>query len=244
MITIDPRVGSVDLCTELQAMGVAIKSEMLEFGDAAFEGNGPQGRVSVGIERKRIGDLLNSIRSKRFSGHQLPGLVHSYDYAWLFVEGSYRPNPQTAVLEHPRGGTWEEIHYGKGRGYMYAELDKWLTSIQVRTPVMVRRSFNRYETAIMIVDLYEWFQKAWDDHHAHVGVYNHNESVMPLKVPLARRVACQLEKIGWEKSALVSRAFPTVLDMAIATEQEWANIPGIGKVLSKRIVAELQGKPK
>ena len=60
---------------------------------------------------------------------------------------------------------------------------------------------------------------------------------------LVRRVAAQLEGIGWEKSAAVATRFATVLDMVVATEKEWQAVPGVGKTLAARAVQQLtQGR--
>jgi ERCC4-type nuclease len=63
-----------------------------------------------------------------------------------------------------------------------------------------------------------------------------------LKPSLVRRVATQLEGIGWEKSAAVAAKFSSVLDMIVATEAEWQTIPGIGKGLAARAVRQLLGR--
>ena len=61
----------------------------MDYGDAMVTGNGPCGQVDIGIERKRIGDLVNSITTGRLSGHQLPGLLAQYYKVYIIVEGMY-----------------------------------------------------------------------------------------------------------------------------------------------------------
>jgi ERCC4-type nuclease len=76
------------------------KIERMQFGDFSWLGNGPDGAPwSIGVERKTIGDMIQSITSDRFSGHQLPGLLNTYNAVYVLVEGLYRPDQRTGVLE-------------------------------------------------------------------------------------------------------------------------------------------------
>jgi ERCC4-type nuclease len=55
-------------------------------------------------------------------------------------------------------------------------------------------------------------------------------------------MAAQLTGIGWEKSGAISHKFGSVREMANAEEKDWVEIPGVGKKLSRRIVAALKGE--
>ena len=73
MILIDPREGSKDLLP-LMPLGLAHLSA-LPYTDACWNGLGPGGAaVIVGVERKRVGDMLACLKDGRFVGHQLPGM--------------------------------------------------------------------------------------------------------------------------------------------------------------------------
>ena len=52
---------------------------------------------------------------------------------------------------------------------------------------------------------------------------------------LLRRVAKELPGIGWERSLLVESHWKSIRDMVNATPEEWTQIDGIGKGISKRI---------
>ena len=110
MILVDPRAGSRELIPLLEAYGsprripVQLAAEEMPAGDFLFEGNGPYGRVRVGVERKTIPDLINSRDQGRLMGTgKSPGQVHKmmeqFDYSWLLVEGIWRGNPETGLLE-------------------------------------------------------------------------------------------------------------------------------------------------
>jgi DNA integrity scanning protein DisA with diadenylate cyclase activity len=54
----------------------------------------------------------------------------------------------------------------------------------------------------------------------------------PGKPSLLRRIAIELPNIGYERVAIVEK-FGTVRRMFEATEEEWRNLEGIGKVTAK-----------
>lgn len=260
MILLDPREGSVDLFAHLEALGLNVKLQTLESADVAFTGNGPQGEgcAWIGVERKRVRDMLGSIRSGRFSGHQLPNLVHQYDFPFLLIEGSWRPSEDDeGLLEE--GWPSRPVVIGKSR-FLYREFSRFQFTIQVAAQVPVLRSSSRHETAHLIRDLWVWFnQKSWSEHRAHMA-FNLTSDIGHIEKPgLVRRVAKELPGIGWEKSHLVEDEFGTVLEMAQSwvadDERRWASIhgelkpdgrrrPGIGKVIAKRVMAAIRGELK
>src|ERR1035437_3942143 len=128
MILVDRRVGSNDLLAPLKAAGFDAQLVELAFGDIAFEGKGLNGTpLNVGVELKRLGDLVSSLRTGRLAGHQLPGLLRTYDYAWLLVEGQWRANAAGQVTTQKRSRLWTVIP-----GKMTAsELDKQLLTLEL-----------------------------------------------------------------------------------------------------------------
>ena len=90
MILIDDRMGSKELLPLFRPYDVTVELSHLEYADIAFFGNGPTGPELVGIERKTLHDLVNSMRSRRLSGYQLPGLMAAYAWVYIVVEGVWR----------------------------------------------------------------------------------------------------------------------------------------------------------
>lgn len=253
MIIVDPRVGSGDLTPLLSSLGCPAETQHLDFGDAMFLGSGQDGApVPVGIEVKRLDDVLQCITSGRFVGHQLPGLLRTYEHTWLVVEGVYRANPVDGTLETRNGKGWNACGHGK-QTWMYRSLDKWLTKLEVKAGVHVRRTGNRDETARTIAALYHWWQE-YDDHQLD-DLDRSNQIALAQKVAgegtgiwlgertgptLLRRVAAELPGIGIEKSGMVAGHFSNVTEMVMADEAEWRKLPLIGKKTAARIVKELQ----
>src|SRR5689334_15702242 len=111
MLLVDPRIGSRDLLLPLQRFGVPaeLSPVNMDAGDFAFVGRGVNdAALTVGIELKETVDLVQSLRSGRFAGHQLPGLLRTYDRAWLLTEGMWRVG-ESGLLEVWRYGGWSTV---------------------------------------------------------------------------------------------------------------------------------------
>lgn len=226
----------------LVKLGIPLEVRRLEYGDYAFEGHGAKGACMVGVERKKIRDLLASMQSDRFGGHQAPGMVNAYEYRFLALEGIVRSHPETGVLEEARRDRgWFPVRTSTS-SWMHRTLDNYLTSVMLQFGMHVKQTANPRETAQMLKNLYWYFQKGWGEHRSAKVIYGGQTTVSAHKPGLVRRVATQLAGIGWEKSAHVSLKFRSVVEMALALPEEWRSIPGIGAVLSERIVKALNGE--
>jgi ERCC4-type nuclease len=249
MILIDRLQGSNDLLSEVLALGVKASLESLPAGDAQFEGNGPDGRCLIGVERKKLyPDLLNCMQGGRLTGSQIPRMIKAgCEWNWLIVEGLYRPNSVNGQLEQwvINLRSWKPVRLGT-RGFMYREVDNFLNTIEMKTRVRIKRSGSRSETARIIVDLYHWWNdKEWEEHRSHQPFWN-GDQVQIWDPPFTRRLAKELKGIGWEKSKAVSEYFggdaAVLLDFMLkAGVKEWAQIPGIGDAIAKKIVLEIHG---
>ncbi len=243
MITVDDRKGSGEVAPILRGLGVPVKVERMESADFAFEGQGPRGSCMIGVERKRVRELLKDLEEGRFEGEQLHKMLQAYqDQSWLVVEGVWRPNPQSGVLEEGTHGGWREVLLGS-RGFAFCQLDNYLTSLQSRVHLRIKYTGAIEETAHVVKGMWQWYRKPWSQHRTGLVIY---ESPAPtalwIKPNLVRKMANQLEGIGWEKSGAVAAKFATVLDMVTASEREWQTIPGIGKGLAEKAVRQLWGK--
>lgn len=237
MILLDPRAGSQNYLAPLRALGAPVESVQMDFGDAAFFAS----RRAVGVELKKFDDLLQCVTSGRFSGHQLPGLARTYDDVWLIVEGLWRPNPEDGVLE-TRGWDAQKkrpdwVPAGKGkRRWMYRDFDNFLTTQEVRGGVRIKRTTSEDETARVVYGLYAWYQDV-DGHRSHLALNRAGrDAAIFVKPTLARRVAAELPGIGFDRSADIAAAFPTIRQMIAATEKQWVKVDGVGKKLAKGIV--------
>lgn len=249
MITIDDRENpgenpSLDLQPLIEAAGARTKLDHLPFGDYSFTGNGPlgPGLALIGVERKRIKDLLSSMRTGRLHGHQLPGMLAYYDYCYLIVEGIVRRNPDNGLLEMgTSGGQWREVVLGSSR-FMWEQFDHFLCTTE-HTPVKVRRTSGARESAETIVSLFHyWNGKLWSEHKSCKVIYTPPDPVIASgELPLVRRWAKELHGVGYEKCLAVEEKFGTSRVMACAPVSEWLKIPGIGEIIAERAVREICG---
>lgn len=236
MILIDDRVGSAELAPFVSSPKLVCR---LDYADFAFTGNGPDGGVEIGIERKGLMDLLQSMVSGRLVGHQLIGMKQNYDWSYLLVEGMWRPDKQTGVLmRFGSRGRWIAATQG-ARRFMARDIYSFLQSIQILCGVVVIQTANRAETGKWLDSAFGWWQKGWGKHKAHLQ-WNKPKVYASLQKPnLVTRMAAQLEGIGWDKARKIGEEFVSVDGFVNGDENDFKEIDGIGPKLAKSIVEQL-----
>jgi ERCC4-type nuclease len=253
-ILLDRRKGSGELQGLFSQHGATVRLSDLDAGDIAFEGLGPSGLCLIGIERKALADMLDSIQNGRYSGIQLPKLLRDYDYRYLFVEGVWRSGPDglLEVLSGARAewAKWMPLKRGRARTPLHSALDNWLSSQELRTPVKVKRTCSPEDTVATVLNLWHlWNDEVWAAHHSHLSFYEPEpqDGYGHIYRPgLVRRVAKELEGVGWKRSSLVAGKFRSVREMALADVRDWVikgtkAVSGIGPKLAKSIHDELGG---
>jgi ERCC4-type nuclease len=258
MIHIDDRTGSAELLPLFLSHRTHPPASIrrLPAADFAFSGNGPRDLpVMVGIERKTITDMLNSIRTGRFSGEQLPKLLDYYEFSFLLLEGVFRIDRQSGMLIQWRNKQWTNIMLGK-QSFLGLELQSFLTSIELQTPVRVHYSSDQHETVDTVLALQHYFSKPWSKHHAHIALHIPQDTATIGKASSVRRFANVLKGVGWERSAAVDISFKSIDDLVnvgiTLTDEQIAQgrrdgpkiiakMDGFGKVLSQRVYDEMHG---
>jgi ERCC4-type nuclease len=226
------------LVAALARIGVRATLGRLQFGDAAWEGNGPTGSVKVGMELKTLEGLLTDRVTGRFAGHQVPGMQAEYQYRYLVVEGPGRP-ASDGLIEVPLGpGRWA----APPSAMMYIDFLEYLNTVAVQGGFQVVRTGSKLETAYVIAAEYKWWSKPWDSHRS-LKVFNEaNTGTVLLTDPsLLRLWAKDLPKVGWERSEAVERKFKSPLAMAQASVEEWQSVPGIGEGISWLVWRAIRG---
>jgi ERCC4-type nuclease len=249
-VTIDPRAGSAQLAPLLRHRGIPVELSTLQFGDCAMIGAGPGGSpVSTGIEVKRLADLTACIQDSRFSGHQLPGMIQSYDQSWLLVIGIFRARARDGVLEYQvddRRGYWRDTSHGRRRSLLWHDLRMFLFTMEIKAGIRVAIVDDYQQAALWIACLYSWWQRGWDDHTSHLQVYDGMRSdlfdrALLSRPSVTRMIAAQLPNVGRTKSAAVAARFKSVKEMVEASEKDWAGIDGIGKNIAHKVWVALRG---
>jgi len=232
MIYVDDRIGSVHYAKALHPSSI----ERLEYGDLCFEA--ANGNL-IGIEVKKIGDCVNSLLSGRFADGQLPGMLGLYDCSYFLVEGYYRCDPESGLVQGWQGKTWRDIQSGKQR-LTWAALDSWLTSMEALGGLRVRRTVSERETVATVQSLYHWWQR---EDHKSLKVFNTAADAAAIERPgVLRRMAAEFSLVGWQRSAAVARHFGTVRNMVNAPISEWLEIDGIGKGIATKVQEELDAQ--
>ena len=178
MLAVDYRAGSKELIKPLQAvLGADLVEETdLKFGDVAFTGKGAGGApLDIGIEYKKLGEMVTSIRDGRFSGHQLPGMLGKrgmYNHGWLLIEGEWRVDTDgymtTLQFRLGKRPEWKRMP----GGMRAAEYEKHLLTYALCGGVHVRTSRDRDDSVRVIIDLYRWWtDTALDSHTSHLAVH-------------------------------------------------------------------------
>ncbi len=236
-VRLDDRIGSVELGPLFQPYGIEPLVTRLEYGDCDFHGNGPRGGCVICVERKRINDLVDCIQSKRLAGHQLPGMSRQYDYGYLVVEGAWRP-AANGQLEIGHGGRWSSSYAGQ---INYRQVDNYLSTLEVCSGMIYRRTYDPLETVAVIVDLMRWWSKPWGDHHSHDVKYqpgdegHHLRLVRPSQVELVARTLPGLDR----KAKRVAKHFKSVTAMVLADKAAWCRVDGVGPTGAAKIMEAL-----
>ena len=254
---VDPAIGSREFLRPLVRLGCPAILKHRHCADFTFYGNGPQGRVNVGIERKRVSEITSAIGGdKRFIGRQLPRMLSAYpEFPILIVEGIVRPDVDGTlltgkVIEQRRGHTIPSKHpivvfyddrYSRAT---YERYHKFLATVRLKARLIVIPTVDEIDTAFVVHALYRWFQKDWD---AHKSVYRVDEQPADSAIlderTFRRQTFAQWPGVGWKRSARVSRYFKSIAEGAMATEEEWMHALGVkaGRKLARTLVRTLQG---
>ena len=221
VILVDDRVGSKHLTRPLRLMGLPTTVTRLEFGDAAFSGHGPAGPVAVGIELKTLDDLIGSLTSKRFQAHQLPGMLQSYQWPCLIVQGEYR--------EAADGLIEKGVQYGHRMNWFrhpspmtYQRLEGTLLTLTFATGFRVFNTRDEISTARLVAHLYRWWSKPWSGHQSHKVMAQAEGTGAVLTDPWFNRarhfselVALQVPGLGQKRATAAARHFGSVRAMGL-----------------------------
>ena len=244
MLLVDRRAGSKELVKPLRKKGLEVVETELQFGDLAFIGKGEGGAdVHIGLEYKRLSDLVSSMRTGRLEGHQLLGMRGAgpdefplYDFAYLLVEGDVLYDGRGVLLERkvrrsrtelvPMHGTMNVAEFKKRLHVLH--LRGGLNTIYART---FEQSVDELEILYRV-----WTDKALDEHSSHLAIYN-----APPLLPISqcRKTLSSLPGLGFARSAGAQRAFGSVRNAICASVADWANVDMDGRRLGEAAAVKI-----
>lgn len=254
MIQVDKAIGSGRdksggelLQPIIRRLGIPCETAQLAYGDACFEGNGPDGIITVGVERKTLHDMLQCVEDSRYSAHQLPGMLKLYSKSFLILEGLWERGTPGSTLDgvliqgFNHGSSWGPLRtVGGGRTTLYSKLYRYLMSVSL-AGVIITYSNDLVQTACQIVEIQQYFQKKWRDHTALRECQKLAIPSLAGKPSLCKRWANELTDVGVVHGEDAERLFRSARKLANAGEQEWMSIPGIGVRTARQIVREING---
>lgn len=228
MLLVDPAVGSNDLVEPLRALGLDVQASPID-ADIAFEGRGIGGTpVTIGVEYKKLHELVQALRTERLQGHQLIKM-QAFDFRWLLIEGE-------VLLE----GGYLARRVGRNRlkrleGSMtYHELTRRLLTMQIAAGLQWVIVDDREQTLKFIETLYRtWTDVDQDAHKSHIAIY---EPAPLIPVSQFRRTVATLPGVGLTLSQRVEDYFPHLREAFSAAPAVWAQIDGIGTKTATKIV--------
>jgi ERCC4-type nuclease len=222
LILVDSAVGSKDLVEPLRALGLPVEPASID-ADIAFEGRGIKGAtVCIGVEYKKLGELVGSLRSERLQGHQLLKMQNGFDFRWLLIQGEIltldngmlarRTSP---TLRAPLGGSMTLM-----------ELYKRLITLQICGGLIPVFTETRAQSLAFIHALYRtWTDTDLDKHKSHIAIY---EPAPLVPISQFRRTVATLPGIGLELSGRVEAQFSCLEEAFTAPVSTWTQVDGVG----------------
>lgn len=190
-----------------QEPGLKFFIDKLEYGDYLFLFDS----FKLGIERKEVGDLLNSLAADRLRP-QLAGLLTTVNTPYLLIEGALSQSPDGHIIAGGRETQWRA-----------SALHAFLYSIQEQH---IRLALVPSQKALpeRLMGLYRYY--ANPDHH---DLTNDRYGVLHFRSNPSVEMLSQVPGIGYDTARKLLKTFGTVADVGAASVEELQKAPGIGK---------------
>lgn len=199
----------------------------------------------VGVELKTSRDIINSLRSGRLHGHQVPGLVQMYEgRAWLLTEGIWREG---------RNGDWE-VYLGSwqtfsagSRTIEMKNIEAWILSTVTFGGLMYWHCPLQTDTARFIAALdHLWCDKMYDQHKTYDVIYRKPPDRATFTEPSDFvKMVSVIDKVGWEKARAIETHFGGDFDaLMAASAKDLQTVEGVGKTIAENVLTTLHSKKR
>lgn len=222
----------------IKRLGVPCEIATLQYGDACMEGNGKDGKVVIGVERKTLPDMLQCIDDSRYSAHQRPGMASMYAVSILMIEGIWWSD-ENGILMEWAGREARPCKY-RSQPVMYSKLYRYLISISL-SGVIITYSRNMTHTAYNIVETFHYFSKPWSGHTSLLQPQKFAIPDMREKPSLVKRWAHDLDGVGIVHADEAERMFRTGQVLGNSEESDWLKLKGIGIKTAQSIIKQIRG---
>lgn len=239
MLLVDYREGSSDLLAPLQRMGLPAAMGDIP-ADLAWEGRGEKGApVLVGVEFKKLAELVQSLRTERLQGHQLLKMRDNFQFCYLLIEGELHYDKTGRLLKRAGRRSFRPIPGGMA----VSELFKRLFVLHLCGGLNVVCTRSRADSLQSLAALYRtWTDCDLDQHKSHIAIYQ-----APGLVPISefRGIMTRIDGIGAKASLAIEKHFKANVRAAVnAPRTEWLKIDGIGDKLATHIIDVMEGRAK
>lgn len=244
-VRVDSRIGSKEMLPRLVKLGLPAELATLPFGDAAFLGEGPDGPLRIGVERKTLRDFLSSMHTGRLSGHQVPGMSATFARSYLILEARAKEDKESgALLEWSgRTGEWQIVRLA-GRVWPASAITRYLLSLEEFAGFRICRTHDLAGTCQVVRDLWKWWGRPYDGHDSHQAKTQTPNAVGSIlrRPPLVARMACELPGVGQKRALAAAQVFNTPLEMVTASVESWLTVEGVGAASALKAVEANQGR--
>lgn len=238
MLLLADDVGSRDLEPKLKKLGLPVELTALPSADIAFTGKGDGGvPFDIGIEYKKLPELIQSMRTGRLQDPQVRKMRKAYDANFLIIVGELLYDADGRLLKRAGARHFRPMQGGMALGELLRRVFV-LHACHGLTPIWCRIETDALRQVEAVYRT--WTDKARDQHTSHTGIYR-----APALVEISefRRFITAIEGIGVRTSLDIDRHFRGSLRAAIAADEaEWRRIPGIGPKLASHIIDVFEGR--
>lgn len=216
MIDVDSAVGSADLVDLLCAAGLPARLAHMESADVAFVS---KGGLRIGIEVKKIGELVTSLQTERLQGHQLLKMVKHYDRRYMIVEGDFTHD------KRGRGVIRGRFLITRGIPNAMA-LEQRLFNLQTRAGLIIRNVWERADTVRVIGAWYRyWTEKDLEAHTSHLALYAPDfDARLGEEVSTLRDMVARIPGVGFEMSQAIEEYYGGLRRLLDSNIEELAEI--------------------
>ena len=233
-----PKDDSLDLKPHFGDLGVSVAIRP----DFLFTGKWVDGRlITICGERKKPADMCGSMADGSMANKIRLGVEEGNRFQFLVVEGLVRRGRDNGLLEVRRGRDWTPLI----PNIDYYRFQSFLLQLHYYMGIHVIQTNGPKSTAEQVIAMYHMFQKQPEDHGSLQIFYKDPLPDLGLfdAPSLTRRWAKELTGIGWNRSKAVEEYVFSPTRIVEMTEKEWQEVPGIGKILAKRIWTEIHEDP-
>lgn len=230
MLWVDPREGSAELAKPLRQRGLEVVDDEQIDADVQFTGRGEKGEtVEVGIEVKKLSDLVASLQTQRMQGVQLPRMrgvqadgKARYDFAYLLIIENELVYDARGMLMRRSGRN----RFRPMNGHMtISELYKRINVLHLQGGLNPMWCSKQRDAIRWIEALYHTFTDTdLDKHKSHLGIYS-PPPLVPLSAFQTHLIGGRYPGVGKVVAAAAEKKFKGSIRKAImASADEWASL--------------------